>query len=164
MKARILFAVILVAIAVAFFLMGSAWAGKQALSKTTTDNLATAMHGEAFAYAKYMLYAEHARQNGNERLAKLFEETARTERFEHFAEEARLAGLVGSDAVNVRDAMQGESYEVESMYREFKEKAEATGDQFAAHRFQEIREDETKHRDAFKSELAALTQTSSQAR
>jgi rubrerythrin len=164
MKARILFAVILVAIAVAFFLMGSAWAGKQALSKTTTDNLATAMRGEAFAYAKYMLYAEHARQNGNERLAKLFEETARTERFEHFAEEARLAGLVGSDAENVRDAMQGESYEVESMYREFKEKAEATGDQLAAHRFQEIREDETKHRDAFKSELAALTQTSSQAR
>jgi rubrerythrin len=122
------------------------------------------MRGEAFAYAKYMLYAEHARQNGNERLAKLFEETARTERFEHFAEEARLAGLVGSDAENVQDAMQGESYEVESMYREFKEKAEATGDQLAAHRFQEIREDETKHRDAFKSELAALTQTSSQAR
>ena len=60
--------------------------------------------------------------------------------------------------------MQGESYEVESMYREFKEEAAATGDQFAAHRFEEIREDETKHRDAFKSELAALTQTSSQAR
>lgn len=156
MKTRIAFAIVLVATASASFLIGSAWAGKPALSKTTTDNLATAMHGEAFAYAKYMLYAEHARQNGNEPLAKLFENTARTERFEHFAEEARLAGLVGSDADNVADAMRGEAYEVETMYREFAENAAKTGDKTAAERFAEIRNDEAKHRDAFKAQLAKL--------
>jgi rubrerythrin len=156
MKTRIILVVLVVMVAIGFFLTGSVLADKQVLSKTTNDNLATAMHGEAFAYAKYMLYAERARHNGNESLAKLFEETARTERFEHFAEEARLAGLVDSDAENVKDAMQGESYEVETMYRDFMQQADADGDESATHRFEEIREDEMKHRDAFKAELAKL--------
>lgn len=156
MKIRIAFSLLVVAVAVAFFTVGSAWGSKEALSKTTAEDLSTAMHGEAFAYAKYMLYAEHARQNGNEQLANLFENTAKTERFEHFAEEAKLAGLVRSDAENVKEAMQGESYEVETMYREFAEKAAAAGDQSAADLFSEIRGDEMKHRDAYKAQLAEL--------
>lgn len=156
MKTRITFALLVVAVAVGFFTMGRVWAGKESLSKTTAEDLSIAMHGEALAYAKYMLYAEHARQNGNERLASLFEATANTERFEHFAEEAKLAGLVRSDAENVKDAMQGESYEVETMYRQFSEKAAAAGDKSVADVFAEIRGDEMKHRDAFKTELAEL--------
>jgi hypothetical protein len=34
------------------------------LHQQTIDNLVTAAHGEAFAYAKYMLYAQHARKAG----------------------------------------------------------------------------------------------------
>lgn len=49
----------------------------------------------------------------------MFEKTANTERFEHFAEEAELAGLVGSDAENLRDAIKGESYEIDIVYFEF---------------------------------------------
>ena len=63
------------------------------LDQKTLDDLSTAMRGEAFAYAKYLLYAEHARKSGNKELADLFEKTANTERFEHFAEEAELAGI-----------------------------------------------------------------------
>ena len=143
MKTRVLKASFLLAIATSFFMIGSAIARKESsLNKTTADNLSTAMHGEAFAYAKYMLYAQHARQAGNEDLAKLFEESAKTERFEHFAEEARLAGLVGSDEENLKDAFNGESYEVETMYREFSEKAASAGDSAAAGRLEEIRHDE----------------------
>ena len=127
---------------------------RPALSKQTQDNLSTAMHGEAMAYAKYMLYAQHARNNGKKQLAALFERAARIERFQHFAEEADLAGLVGNDADNLRDAIQGESYEVETMYREFAEQAAAAGDKAAADRFEEIRHDEMAHRDAFKAALA----------
>jgi len=123
------------------------------LSQKTSDNLSTAMHGEAFAYVKYLLYAEHARKSGNKKLADLFENTANTERFEHFAEEAQLAGLVGSDADNLRDAIQGESYEVETMYREFAQQAAAMGDKAAVDRFEEIRHDEMAHQDAFKAAL-----------
>lgn len=127
---------------------------RPALSKQTQDNLSTAMHGEAMAYAKYMLYAQHARNSGKKQLAALFERAARIERFQHFAEEADLAGLVGNDADNLRDAIQGESYEVETMYREFAEQAAAAGDKAAADRFEEIRHDEMAHRDAFKAALA----------
>ena len=126
------------------------------LDQKTMDNLSTAMHGEAFAYVKYLLYSEHARKDGNMELAELFEKTANTERFEHFAEEAELAGLVGSDADNLKDAFKGESYEIELMYREFAQTAEAAGDRAVADRFEEIRHDEMGHRDAFKIALANL--------
>lgn len=127
-----------------------------ALSRRTLDNLSTAMHGEAFAYAKYLLYAQHARQSGNERLARLLEETARTERFEHFAEEAKLAGVVGSDEQNLKSAIEGESYEAQTMYRTFAEQAEQDGNHAAAERFNEIRNDEAKHRAQFEAALSGL--------
>ena len=126
------------------------------LDQKTMDNLSTAMHGEAFAYVKYLLYSEHARKDGNMELAELFEKTANTERFEHFAEEAELAGLVGSDADNLKDAFKEESYEIELMYREYAQTAEAAGDRAVADRFEEIRHDEMDHRDAFKIALVNL--------
>lgn len=130
--------------------------GNGTLNRETLENLSTAMHGEAFAYVKYLLYAEHARKSGNNELGDLFEKTANTERFEHFAEEAQLAGLVGSDADNLKDAIKGESYEIDTMYLEFAQKATIAGDSAAATRFEEIRHDEKGHRDAFKSALAKL--------
>ena len=126
------------------------------LDRETMENLSTAMHGEAFAYVKYLLYAEHARKSGNKELAELFEKTANTERFEHFAEEAELARLVGSDADNLKDAIIGECYEIDSMYLEFAQKAKVAGATAAAARFEEIRHDEMGHRDAFKIALAKL--------
>jgi rubrerythrin len=48
----------------------------------TLDNLSTAMHGEAFAYVKNLLDAEHARKSGNKELADSCEKTANTERLE----------------------------------------------------------------------------------
>lgn len=126
------------------------------MTKQTKDNLATAMHGEAFAYAKYMLFAGRARKNGNAELANLFEETAKTEFFEHFAEEAQLAGIVGDDIANLGDAIAGETYEINQMYREFAEAAAKAGDADAAERFAEVRADESKHRAAFEAMLAKM--------
>ncbi len=144
-------------LAAIFFALGRTTAGVHpTFTKQTMDNLSTAMHGEAFAYAKYSLYAEHARKNGNKEVADLFEKAAKMERFQHFAEEAQLAGLVRSDAENLRDAMKGESYEVGTMYFEFAQQATKDGDKAAADRFEEVRRDEMKHRDAFKAALAAL--------
>jgi rubrerythrin len=122
----------------------------------TRDHLTTAMQGEAFAAAKYQLYADHARKGGNNELADLFERTAKVERFEHLAEEANLAQLVGGDAANLKDAIAGESYEIDTMYREFAEQARAAGDHAAASLFEEIRRDEMGHRDAFKAALEKL--------
>ena len=126
------------------------------MNTQTKTNLLTALHGEAFAYAKYMLFAEHARQQGQTELARLFTETAHTELFEHFAEEAKLAALIGSDIENLRDAIDGESYEVATMYRQFADQARAAGDVAAAERFAEVLHDEMGHRDAFKAALNLL--------
>jgi len=136
---------------VASFAMGRATNKGPQLHQQTIENLMTAAHGEAFAYAKYMLYAERARKTGRADVADLFEKAATMERFEHFADEAELLGLVGRNSENLQDAMKGESYEVDTMYRNFAQQAAAAGDKAAADRFQEIREDEMKHRDAFKA-------------
>lgn len=144
-------------VAIAFFTMGRLSAKDPAkLNPKTMENLSTAMHGEAFAYAKYLLYADHARKGGNTALADLFEETAKVERMEHLAEEAELAGIVGSDAQNLKDSIKGESYEVETMYKNFADQARKVGDLAAAQRFEEIRKDEMKHRDSFKAELIKI--------
>jgi rubrerythrin len=126
------------------------------MNPQTKANLLAALHGEAFAYAKYRLYAEHARQHGRSDLAGLFEATAQTELFEHFSEEAELVGLVGDDAANLQDASSGEAYEVDTMYRTFAEQAQAAGDTAAADRFSEVRADEARHREAFAAALLRL--------
>ncbi len=82
----------------------------------TKANLDTAMHGEALAHAKYMLFAAHARKTGNSALARLFEGTAKVELHEHFAGEAVLAGLVRSTRNNLRKAITGENSEATSLY------------------------------------------------
>ena len=129
---------------------------KRSLNKKTREHLMDAMHGEAFAFVKYMLFSEAAKKHGNTKLARLFEKTAKVERFEHFAEEAELLGLVGSDKKNLQDSIDGEAYEVRTMYKRFAEQAMAAGDRKAAERFSEIRNDEMKHLDAYKAELESL--------
>lgn len=158
MKAKYLFLVLPVAAAL-FFVMGRMTAENHAkLNPKTAENLTNAMHGEAFAYVKYMLYADHARSTGNEELAELFSTNADTERFEHFAEEAELAGLVGSDEENLREAIKGETWEFEHMYADYAAQAREVGDTAAADRFEEIRQDEGRHRDAFQAALDKLQQ------
>ncbi len=128
------------------------------MNSRTQKNLLTAMQGEALAYIKYILFAEQARKTGQPELAELFEKTAQVERFEHLAEEAELAGLVSGNTDNLNNAIEGESDEVDTMYREFAEQAAADGDQAAANRFAEIRSDEMGHRDAYKAALIKLNQ------
>jgi rubrerythrin len=105
------------------------------------------MHRDAFAYAKYSLYAKQARESGDTELADLFEKTANAERFEHFAKEAQLAGMAGSNADNLRNAIQSE---VDDLARH----STAPQDKAVADLFEEIRHNELNHREAFKAALA----------
>jgi len=126
------------------------------ISSRSRKNLLEAMHGEAFAYAKYKLFARQARESGYFEVADLFERTADQEFFEHFVEEAELIGLVGSIEQDIQDAIAGESYEVDTMYRKFANEAKADGDAPVAHRFEEIRQDETEHQLGFEEALMKL--------
>jgi rubrerythrin len=120
-----------------------------ACSGQTLTNLLEAMHGEAFAYAKYNLYADHAQQTGHPSIAKFFRGTAQVELREHFAGEAVLAGLVGSNLANLTDTITGETYEAQTMYPGFANQAATAGDRQAARLFSKIAKDEARHAAAF---------------
>jgi len=129
---------------------------ENALAARTRKNLLDAMHGEAFAFAKYKTFAQHARKTGNGELADLFDKTADQEYFEHFTELAELLHLTGTDEQDIVDAIAGETFEVDSFYKQFAEEARQDGDEAAAHRFEEIRHDETYHQLAFQEALIKL--------
>nr|BFD81788.1 hypothetical protein StreXyl84_11890 [Streptomyces sp. Xyl84] len=129
----------------------------RALRTQTLADLATAMKGEAYAYAAYSLFAAEADRQGLPAVGRLFRSTAQTELNEHLREAATLAGTVGTNAANLRQAISGETYEHQIMYRRFAEQARADGDLQAAKLFSEITVDEGRHRDAFRTALTAVT-------
>ena len=123
----------------------------------TQDNLLTAMHGEAFANAKYTAYAAQAARTHQIAIARLLSGNAQVELREHFAGEAVLAGLVGTNAANLRDAIKGETYEHTTMYPGFARQATKDRCLGAAKLFTEIAADEGDHAAAFTTALRSLT-------
>jgi len=122
----------------------------------TNENVFAALHGEAFAHARYLLFAAAARKRGSDRLASMFEGIAAVELQEHFAELAELAGLVGTDADNLRAAIQDENGEVEWTYPKFADEARAAGEVAVAERFAEMAEDEREHEKTLEQALESL--------
>jgi rubrerythrin len=123
----------------------------------TREDLITAMHSEAFAYASYMLFAATAREDGRKEVAELFETIAHTELHQHFARLAEEAGLVGGDADNLRSAIEAESYAIEIMYPSFAEHAAAAGDAGAAGAFTAARGEDVDHLESFREALLDVT-------
>ena len=129
-------------------------AGPARSSGATLANLHTALQGEAFAYAKYMRYADQARRDGNPAVAQLFTKTADVELNEHFATFATLAGLVAADTnANLKDAIAGEQHESAVMYPDYARQADQAGNPQAADLFREIAGDEKSHQQAFEKAL-----------
>ncbi|MFD8386005.1 ferritin family protein [Streptomyces sp. NPDC059679] len=129
----------------------------RAVHPRTLSDLATAMKGEAFAYASYSLFAVEADRQAYPAVGKLFRGTARTELNEHLHQAATLAGTVGSNAANLRQAINGETYEHQVMYRGFAAQARTDGDLAAAKLFTEIAADEGRHRGAYRTALTVVT-------
>ena len=122
----------------------------------TRENMLAAMHGEAFAYARYSLFAKAARENGDSHLAGLFDGLAEVELHEHFAELAELAGIVGSDADNLKAAIQDEDHEVEVTYPYYSDQARTVRETAVAERFAEIAGDEREHMRALETALEGI--------
>lgn len=146
-------AALVVAVAVA---AGIAIGATMQIHESTKTDLSNAMHGEAFAYAKYMLYAKQARAEGNAKLADLFEHTANVELNNHFRTHAYEFGLAGTDQQNLRDAIAGENYETTTMYPQMAQRARVAGDAKVAAIFAAVGNDERMHRDRFKDALNQL--------
>ena len=82
----------------------------------TLNNLMAAFAGESQANRKYLAYAKKAEAEGKHNVAKLFRVTADAETI-HAFKEFELAGKLGSTSENLKDAIDGETYEFKEMYR-----------------------------------------------
>ena len=123
------------------------------MDSQTYENVVAALHGEAFAHARYTLFAEAARKRGDDRLASMFEEIAAVELHEHFAELAELVDLIGADRDNIRAAIHDEKLEVETQYPQFAKQARSAGEAAVAARFEELAEDEREHEKTLENAL-----------
>jgi rubrerythrin len=128
-----------------------------ALADSTRSNALSAMHGEAFAHAKYLAYATQAQQAGRTQAAQDFTSAAQTEHMDHFAREADLIGLGSDIGANLRDAINGETNEANTMYPGFARQATADNDPAAASAFSEIGADEATHLNDFQAALNAVS-------
>ncbi|NLC83638.1 MAG: rubrerythrin family protein [Ruminococcaceae bacterium] len=88
------------------------------MQKKTNENLMAAFAGESMANRKYTAYAKKAEAEGKLNAAKLFRAAADAETI-HALREFEIAGNVKSTADNLKDAIEGETYEYTEMYPGF---------------------------------------------
>lgn len=100
----------------------------------TDDNLKDAFAGESQANRKYLAYAAKAQKEGFEGIAKYFRAAALAEAV-HAETHLRAMKQVKSTSENLRDALEGESYEFKTMYPEFIEQARKDGHKPALNAF-----------------------------
>lgn len=136
-------------------------------AKTMTD-LQEAFKGETTASAKYAAYSKKAEQEGYHNIALLFKTASMAENVhannhksvlvEYGAEIPHITPeyTVKSTAENLQDAIDGESYEVTTMYPDFLKDAANSKSQLAQISFNYALEVEKKHQVMYKNALAAL--------
>ena len=90
----------------------------------TQDNLAAAFAGESQANRKYLAFAAKAENEGKTGLAKIFRVAAEGETV-HALNHLKAMGGVQETLENLRSAIKGETFEIETMYPGFIAELEA---------------------------------------
>ena len=134
----------------------------------TIENLKAGIKGETTASAKYAAFAQKAKSEGNDAIAKLFEAASKAESVHAANHSKALAGLgekmdpftpvfeVKSTAENLQNAIDGETYEVNTMYPQFLADAKAEKVANAVKSFTWAWETEKKHEQFYTNALQAL--------
>jgi rubrerythrin len=125
------------------------------MSPRTKKNLTAAMECDALDAAKYARFAARARMDDDWELARAFQETADSDRTEHFAKEAEMEGLIVSSPENLRNAIDAETREVE-MFTGFARQATEDDDLGTASVFEQISRDKAERRARFEAVLADM--------
>ena len=142
----------------------------------TIKNLVRAFAGESQANTRYTVYAKVARKEGQEWIARIFEETAANEAVhaEEFLEQLQKLGGTGPDidlsagypyqlgttAENLRFALEGELHEHDEAYPAFAEMARREGYDEAARLWLQIARIEGVHHSTFRSLYEQLNEGS----
>jgi len=143
----------------------------EAKAKTMGD-LQEAFKGETTASAKYAAYSKKAEEDGFHNIALLFKAASTAEKVHannHKAVMVEYGAVipeftpeftVKSTAANLQDAIDGESYEIATMYPDFLKDAGNSKSQMAQISFNYALEVEKKHQVMYKNALAALNNNS----
>jgi rubrerythrin len=138
----------------------------------TIDNIKKAITGETTASAKYAAYAQKATEEKFDNIARLFEAASKAESIhaKNHTNELEAAGVkmdsikpeftVKTTKENLEDAVKGESYEVETMYPEFINKAKEEKKSNAVASFNYAFQVEKLHKELYTSALKALNDNS----
>ncbi len=133
-------------------------------NSNTAKNLEAAFGGESMANRKYLFFAEVTKKLGMKELSKLFKDTANQET-EHAFAHFRLMHpeLLVDDADSLTEeqkkaiasrclelAVEGETYEYETMYPGFAKEARADRDGKAEEEFKTQEEESREHADVFR--------------
>jgi rubrerythrin len=134
----------------------------------TVQNLLAAFEGESNAHAKYTAFAARADEDGLHGAASLFRAAARAEQI-HAANHARVIGILGGQAEaeihpvevkstleNLKAALNGEQYEIDTMYPGFLQEATERKNTAAIRTFHGALEAEKTHARLYAEAIALL--------
>jgi rubrerythrin len=134
------------------------------------ENLKKAITGETGANAKYTLFAKVAQDEGYPNISKLFTAAAAAEAVHIKNHNAALVAIgeqeftvtpdpvtPGTTAENLKNAIDGETYECTTMYPEFFETAKTEKSTPAITTFGWAKDAERKHADLYTAALSSLT-------
>lgn len=141
------------------------------VSEQTLANLNTAFQGESNAAHRYQAFAKQADTEGHKQAARLFRAAARAEsihRENHKQAILALGGTIkdfkldevksGTTAENLQAAIQGESYERDTMYPEFLKQAKADNAKEAVRTILYAQKAEAEHARLYKEAVDNLGQ------
>ncbi len=123
----------------------------------TLDDLKAAFAGESQANRKYLAFAKKADADGYPQIAKLFRAAAAGETI-HAHNHLRAMDGVGPTAKNLEAAIEGENYEVVSMYPAFLIDAKKDQDKKATTSFDWAWDVEKIHEELYRQALETLNQ------
>ena len=134
----------------------------------TIENLKSAIIGETTASAKYFAYSEKAKAEGFTKIALLFQATSKSEAIHANNHKAVLAELgekmdeftpeysVKTTKENLKDAIEGETYEVNTMYPDFLKTGKDENVNLALISFNYAYQTEKKHAELYKNALSQI--------
>lgn len=119
---------------------------------SSKDNLKAAFTGESMANRTYLAFAKKADEEGYSQIAKLFRAAAAAETV-HALNHLQRMGGIGTTMDNLKDAINGETYEFTKMYPEFIEEAKKEEDKRALWSFEVANKVERVHASLYEKAL-----------
>jgi len=125
------------------------------MKKMTEENLKNAFAGESQAHVKYMAFADKAAKENFPNVARLFKANSFAEQV-HAANHLRTLSGIGNTSENIKEAIEGETFEVEEMYPAYVTVAEEQQEKGAETMTKWALEGEKVHAELYKKALESV--------